>query len=444
MIYPNLRNCTIAILGLGYVGLPLALEFEKRKRCNYSGVDLHRKVIGFDVKKSRIKELQNNFDRTGETIKEDLEYTENLFFTNNPYELINSDVYIITVPTPVDENKEPNLEFLNNASLIVGKALKKRNVEITPIVIFESTVFPGATEEICAPLIEEISGLVYKKDFLCGYSPERINPGDKNKRINDIVKITSGCDEVCAIWIDNLYKSIIDAGTYLAQSIKVAEAAKVIENTQRDLNIALVNELAIIFSKMNIDTLDVLNASSTKWNFLNFRPGLVGGHCIGVDPYYLTWKIEKEGYKPEMILSGRKVNEKMINFFLEKITDFMNSVNKNIKNSKMLVLGCSFKEDCPDIRNSKTIDFIMEAKNQGFLVDIFDPVADYSNLEESIKEDIVLKFPIEKKYDVLVISLAHKQFKEMSHNQFEKILTKKGFIFDVKGILDKKKNVLRL
>ena len=444
MIYPNLRNCTIAILGLGYVGLPLALEFEKRKRCNYSGVDLHRKVIGFDVKKSRIKELQNNFDRTGETIKEDLEYTENLFFTNNPYELINSDVYIITVPTPVDENKEPNLEYLNNASLIVGKALKKRNVEITPIVIFESTVFPGATEEICAPLIEEISGLVYKKDFLCGYSPERINPGDKNKKINDIVKITSGCDEVCAIWIDNLYKSIIDAGTYLAQSIKVAEAAKVIENTQRDLNIALVNELAIIFSKMNIDTLDVLNASSTKWNFLNFRPGLVGGHCIGVDPYYLTWKIEKEGYKPEMILSGRKVNEKMINFFLEKITDFMNSVNKNIKNSKMLVLGCSFKEDCPDIRNSKTIDFIIEAKNQGFLVDIFDPVADYSNLEESIKEDIVLKFPIEKKYDVLVISLAHKQFKEMSHNQFEKILTKKGFIFDVKGILDKKKNVLRL
>ena len=359
-------------------------------------------------------------------------------------EFRNSDVYIITVPTPVDENKEPNLEFLNNASLIVGKALKKRNVEITPIVIFESTVFPGATEEICAPLIEEISGLVYKKDFLCGYSPERINPGDKNKKINDIVKITSGCDEVCAIWIDNLYKSIIDAGTYLAQSIKVAEAAKVIENTQRDLNIALVNELAIIFSKMNIDTLDVLNASSTKWNFLNFRPGLVGGHCIGVDPYYLTWKIEKEGYKPEMILSGRKVNEKMINFFLEKITDFMDSVNKNIKNSKMLVLGCSFKEDCPDIRNSKTIDFIIEAKNQGFLVDIFDPVADYSNLEESIKEDIVLKFPIEKKYDVLFISLAHKQFKEMSHNQFEKILTKKGFIFDVKGILDKKKNVLRL
>ena len=444
MIYPNLRNCTIAILGLGYVGLPLALEFEKRKRCNYSGVDLHRKVIGFDIKKSRIKELQNNFDRTGETIKEDLECTKNLFFTNNPYELTNSDVYIITVPTPVDENKEPNLEFLNNASLIVGKALKKRNVEITPIVIFESTVFPGATEEICAPLIEEISGLVYKKDFLCGYSPERINPGDKNKRIKDIVKITSGCDEVCAIWIDNLYKSIIDAGTYLAQSIKVAEAAKVIENTQRDLNIALVNELAIIFSKMNIDTLDVLNASSTKWNFLNFRPGLVGGHCIGVDPYYLTWKIEKEGYKPEMILSGRKVNEKMINFFLEKITDFMNSVNKNTKNSKMLVLGCSFKEDCPDIRNSKTIDFIIEAKNQGFLVDIFDPVADYSNLDESIKEDIVLKFPIEKKYDVLVISLAHKQFKEMSHNQFEKILTKKGFIFDTKGILDKKKNVLRL
>ena len=444
MNYPDLRNCTIAILGLGYVGLPLALEFEKRKRCNYSGVDLHRKVIGFDVKKSRIKELQNNFDRTGETIKEDLEYTENLFFTNNPYELINSDVYIITVPTPVDENKEPNLEFLNNASLIVGKALKKRNVEITPIVIFESTVFPGATEEICAPLIEEISGLVYKKDFLCGYSPERINPGDKNKRINDIVKITSGCDEVCAIWIDNLYKSIIDAGTYLAQSIKVAEAAKVIENTQRDLNIALVNELAIIFSKMNIDTLDVLNASSTKWNFLNFRPGLVGGHCIGVDPYYLTWKIEKEGYKPEMILSGRKVNEKMINFFLEKITDFMNSVNKNIKNPKMLVMGCSFKEDCPDIRNSKTIDLIIEAKNQGFLVDIFDPVANYSNLDESIKEDIVLKFPIDKKYDVLLISLAHKQFKEMSHNQFEKILSKKGFIFDVKGILDKKKNVLRL
>ncbi len=443
MRYPNFKSCKIAIIGLGYVGLPLALEFAKRKKCSFSGKSLNRKVIGFDVKLSRIKELENNLDKTGETDLEDLKNIKNISYTNDPNKIINSDVFIVTVPTPVDEIKKPNLDFLNKASCLIGEALKKRKSQFLPIIIYESTVFPGATEEICAPLIEKVSGLVYKEDFLCGYSPERINPGENTKKLREIIKITSGCNSSCATWIDNLYKSIIVAGTYSAQSIKVAEAAKVIENTQRDLNIALVNELSIIFSKLKIDTLDVLDAASTKWNFLNFRPGFVGGHCIGVDPYYLTWKIEKEGYKPEMILSGRKVNENMSRFFLEKITDHMYKRKINIQSSRMLVLGCSFKEDCPDIRNSKAIDFIIRAKNQGFDVNLFDPVADYANLEGLANEDLVSEFPINRNYDVLVIAVAHKQFKKISLKHYENILNKKGFIFDIKGILEKKDNVLR-
>ena len=443
MRYPDFKNCKIAILGLGYVGLPLALEFAKRKKCSFSGKSLSRKVIGFDVKLSRIKELENNLDKTCETDLEDLKNIKNLSYTNDPNKIINSDVFIVTVPTPVDEIKKPNLDFLNKASCLIGEALKKRKSEFLPIIIYESTVFPGATEEICAPLIEKVSGLVYKKDFLCGYSPERINPGENTKKLREIIKITSGCNPLCATWIDNLYKSIIVAGTYSAQSIKVAEAAKVIENTQRDLNIALVNELSIIFSKLNIDTLDVLDAASTKWNFANFRPGLVGGHCIGVDPYYLTWKIQQEGYKPEMILAGRKVNEKMSKFFLEKIINYMSKIKIKIKSPKMLVLGCSFKEDCPDIRNSKAIDFIIRAKKKGFFVNIFDPIADISNLDLQLKQNIVSIFPENKKYDVLVLAVAHNQFKKISLKNYYKILNKKGFIFDIKGILEKKENILR-
>ena len=443
MIYPDLYKCTLAVIGLGYVGLPLALEFAKKEKCIFSGKKISRNIIGFDCKLNRILDLKNHIDKTGETSINDLKNTKNIVFTNNPSDISTADVFIVTVPTPVNKDKKPNLEFLMNASRLVGETIKKRVSNLIPIVIFESTVFPGATEEICAPLIEKYSGFIYKKDFLCGYSPERVNPGDKTKRLTEIIKITSGCNSKCANWINQLYKSIIDAGTFEAKSIKIAEAAKVIENTQRDINIALVNELSIIFSKMNIDTLDVLDAASTKWNFLNFRPGLVGGHCIGVDPYYLTWKVDQEGYKSEMILSGRRVNEKMSDFVLEKIIKHMKYKKIPILESKMLVLGCTFKEDCPDARNSKVIDFIIQAKNKGFAIEIYDPIVDESNLDESVKKHIISDFPEESIYTVLFIGVAHSQFVNYNQDKYFNILNEKGFIFDLKGVLNIRENVLR-
>ena len=443
MIFPDLYKCKVAVIGLGYVGLPLALEIAKRDRCKFTGKNIERHVIGFDCKLSRIEELQKHIDKTGETSFYDLKNTKNLVFSNNSLDINSAEIFIVTVPTPIDKNKQPNLEFLINASKLIGQTLKTRNSEITPIIIFESTVFPGATEEICAPTIQENSGLIYKKDFLCAYSPERINPGDKTKRINEIIKITSGCNVKCADWVDRFYKSIVDAGTYSAKSIKIAEAAKIIENIQRDINIALVNELSIIFTNMNIDTLDVLDAAATKWNFLNFRPGLVGGHCIGVDPYYLTWKTEQKGYKPEMILSGRKVNEKMINFVLRKIIIHMEIKKRPINGAKMLILGCTFKEDCPDVRNSKIIDLATSAKKKGFDINIYDSIADVSDLDEFIKKEMIDSLPENKIYDVLLIAVAHKHFKEISYKKYLRILNDSGFIFDLKGILKERDKVLR-
>jgi len=443
MNYPDLYNCKIAVIGLGYVGLPLAMEFAERKICCFSGNKISRKVVGYDRKLSRIRELKENFDKTAEKSSNDLRNKKNIIFTNNPKDIISSDVFIVTVPTPINENKQPDLESLKNASLLIGQALFLKKSAFIPIIIFESTVYPGATEEFCVPFIEKASGCKYKEDFLCAYSPERINPGDKTKRLSDIVKITSGCNETCSVWVDDFYKSIIDAGTFRTESIKVAEAAKVIENTQRDINIALVNELSIIFSKMNIDILDVLDAASTKWNFLNFRPGLVGGHCIGIDPYYLTWKTEQIGYKPEMILSGRKVNEKMTKIFLEKIINYLKLKKKMVKGTKMLIIGGTFKEDCPDVRNSKIIDFIIQALKEGFNLNIYDPIADFSNLDKSLKKYIINELPLTQEYDVLVIGVAHSIFKEFLIKNYSKILNENGFAFDIKGILKKRNNIIR-
>ena len=443
MIYPDLYNCNIAVIGLGYVGLPLAMEFAERKTCNFTGNKMSRNVVGYDSKLSRIKDLKDNVDKTGEKSADELKNKTNIIFTNNPSDIFLSDIFIVAVPTPINKKKKPNLKFLETASVLIGETLSSRKSKFIPIIIFESTVYPGATEEFCVPIIENSSGLSYQKDFLCAYSPERMNPGDKTKKLIDIVKITSGCNITCSKWVDEFYRSIIDAGTYMAASIKVAEAAKVIENTQRDINIALVNELSIIFSKMNLDVLEVLDAASTKWNFLNFRPGLVGGHCIGIDPYYLTWKTEQIGYTPEMILSGRRVNEKMSDFFLEKILNYINIKNKKVKGTKMLIMGAAFKEDCPDIRNSKIIDFLCQALKQGFNLKIFDPIADFSNLDKSLEQYIIYEIPKHKEYDVLVISIAHKVFKKYPMNKYLQILKKDGFILDIKGILEKNDNVLR-
>ena len=335
---PPVETCVIAVIGLGYVGLPLAVEFAKNKKCIRTSKNLNRKVIGFDINKNRLEELRRGLDRTNEICSDELFSLTALTFSDDPLSLAEADIFIITVPTPIDASKSPNLNPLHSASSTVGSALKLRSAsKITkPIIIYESTVYPGATEEFCVPILENTSGLVYNTHFYCGYSPERINPGDKQHRISTITKVTSGSTLHSAVWIDNLYGSIVKAGTHPAQSIKVAEAAKVIENTQRDLNIALINELAIIFHKLDINTLDVLEAAGSKWNFLPFRPGLVGGHCIGVDPYYLTHKSQQLGYFPEVVLAGRRINDGMSEWISHQLIFEFSKKGIVLKNSKIL------------------------------------------------------------------------------------------------------------
>ena len=351
------KEIKIAVVGLGYVGLPLAIEF-----------GLKRSVIGFDINVTRINELKKGEDVTLETTNEEIKNAVHLSFTNKIEDIKDCKIYIITVPTPIDQDKKPDLTPLKKASESVGSILKKND-----IVIYESTVFPGATEEICVPIIENKSGLIFNKDFYCGYSPERINPGDKEHRITNIKKVTSGSTPEIATVVDNLYSEIISAGTHKASSIKVAEAAKVIENTQRDVNIALINELALIFNKLEIDTESVLEAAGTKWNFLPFKPGLVGGHCIGVDPYYLTHKALEVGYNPEIILAGRRINDSMGYFIVSQVSKLMAKKNIQLDNANILIMGLAFKENCPDIRNTKVIDLINEFKDLNFDVDVYDP-----------------------------------------------------------------------
>ncbi len=407
----------IAIIGLGYVGLPLAVEFGKT-----------RPVIGFDIHQVRIEELEKGFDRTLETSEDELKLAEQLVFSSQVEVLKEAQIFIVTVPTPIDKNNKPDLSPLISASSMLGKVLKKGD-----IIIYESTVYPGCTEEDCVPILEKHSGLKYNVDFFCGYSPERIVPGDKERTLTKIRKITSGSNADIAEEVDELYKSIIVAGTYKAPSIKVAEAAKVIENCQRDLNISFVNELALIFDRMKIDTTEVLEAAGTKFNFLPFKPGLVGGHCISVDPYYLTSKAESLGYYPEVIHSGRRINDNMGAFIANKVVKLMIQKNHTIKGAKVLVLGITFKENCPDLRNSKVIDVIRELKEFGADLDCFDPQADASEVLLEYQLEMVPEIsPVP--YSAIVLAVAHKEFLDCNYNEK---LTKNGILFDVKSVLPK-------
>lgn len=405
----------IAVIGLGYVGLPLAVEFSKK----YT-------VFGFDINKKRIEELSSGFDRTLEVEPEKLKAVS-ISYTDQVEVIKNANIYIITVPTPVDDFKRPDLTPLIKASETVGKVLKQGD-----IVIYESTVYPGCTEEDCIPVLEKISGLKFNIDFYAGYSPERINPGDKLHTVSQILKVTSGSTPEIAEKVNNLYASIIEAGTHKASSIKVAEASKVIENSQRDINIAFVNELALIFDRMGIDTLEVLEAAGTKWNFLPFRPGLVGGHCIGVDPYYLTHKAEQLGYHPQVILSGRRINDNMGAFVAGKVVKLMISNGHQVNKSSALVLGMTFKENCPDIRNSRVIDIINELQEFGVSVDVFDPQADKSEVKHEYNVDLIDNLDISG-YQAVILAVAHNEFKKIDF----KLLKDTTVVYDVKSILPK-------
>ncbi len=407
----------IAIIGLGYVGLPLAVEFGK-----------YFETIGFDIHQTRIDELKTGYDRTFEADKEAILSANHLTFTNHIADLKTANIFIVTVPTPIDKNNKPDLTPLIKASTTVGSVLKKGD-----IVIYESTVYPGCTEEDCVPILEKNSGLIFNQDFFCGYSPERIVPGDKERTLTKIKKITSGSTPEIAEQVDQLYKTIIIAGTYKAPSIKVAEAAKVIENCQRDLNISFVNELALIFDRMNIDTTEVLEAAGTKFNFLPFKPGLVGGHCVSVDPYYLTSKAESLGYYPEVIHSGRRINDNMGEFIANKVVKLMIQKNHTIKGAKVLVMGITFKENCPDLRNSKVIDVINELKEFGIAVDIYDPQANEEEVMHEYQLPLMNTLP-NNHYNAVIHAVAHQNFQTID---FKNLLLENGVIYDVKAILPK-------
>lgn len=431
----NLSDLKIAVIGLGYVGLPLAVEFSKK-----------RDVIGFDVNDNRINELKAGLDSTKEISVEELKEVD-FILTSNEEDLVACNCYIITVPTPIDEHNHPDLTPLIKASETVGKYLDSGD-----IVIYESTVYPGATEEVCVPILESSSSLKYIssqlkeeaiKGFFCGYSPERINPGDKEHRITNIKKVTSGSTPEIACIIDELYNEIITAGTHKASSIRVAEAAKVIENTQRDLNIALINELAVIFNKMDIDTEAVLEAAGSKWNFLPFRPGLVGGHCIGVDPYYLTHKAQSIGYHPEIILAGRKLNDQMGNYVVSQLVKKMMKRGIRVSGSKILIMGLTFKENCPDIRNTRVIDILEELRDHNCDVDIFDPWVDASAAKTEYNIEIIEE-PKSHNYDAIIITVAHKQFQEMGPNQIRAYGKSEHILYDLKYLLEEHESDIRL
>jgi UDP-N-acetyl-D-glucosamine/UDP-N-acetyl-D-galactosamine dehydrogenase len=418
---------TIAVVGLGYVGLPLAVEFGKQ-----------RKVIGFDIRADRVEELRDGQDRTREISAEDLAGARQLNLTSDPADLAQASIYIVTVPTPIDAHKRPDLTPLLAASETVGRVLKRGD-----IVIYESTVYPGATEEDCVPVLERVSGLVFNRDFFCGYSPERINPGDRAHRLTTITKVTSGSNPEVSEEIDALYASIITAGTYRAESIRVAEAAKVIENTQRDLNIALVNELAIIFNRMNIDTAAVLKAAGTKWNFLPFRPGLVGGHCIGVDPYYLTHKAEALGYHPEVILAGRRINDGMGAYAAGQLVKAMLKRKIQVNGARVLVMGLAFKENCPDLRNTRVVDVIRELQDYGLDVDVYDPWVDPGEAEREYGISPVSE-PKPGTYDGLVLAVAHDQFRALGADGIRSLGRGQMVLFDLKSMLRPDQAELRL
>ena len=441
MNYPKLENSKIAIIGLGYVGLPLAIEFGKK---NKSQNNLNLEVIGFDINKKRIDSLKDKIDETLEIKTEIFDEIENVIFTNQEQLLKEVDVFIITVPTPIDESKKPNLKPLKNASETVSLALKKRLKDTMPVIIYESTVYPGATEEYCVKIIESITKYKLNKNFVVGYSPERINPGDGLHGLTNVTKLTSGSNSEAADWIDNLYSLIIKKGTFKVKSIKIAEAAKVIENTQRDINIALVNELSIIFKKLKIDTLDVLEAAGTKWNFLPFKPGLVGGHCIGIDPYYLTYRAELTGYHTQLILSGREINDGMGNWIAKELILEMTSKGLIVKNSEILILGYTFKENCPDIRNTKVIDIINTLNKYNAKVSVVDPFVNTKRIENSIKADFFNKIPKNKKFISIIGAVNHSAFKEIKLPEWKNLSNGDGIYFDIKGMMPRELEAIRL
>lgn len=414
----QLAELKIAIIGLGYVGLPLAVEFGKKVP-----------VVGFDIYQKRIDELKSGQDHTLEVLPEELSQATNLSYSANLEDLKSCNFFIVTVPTPIDDYKQPDLTPLIKASTSIGNVLKKGD-----IVVYESTVYPGATEEVCIPVLEQVSGLKFNQDFFAGYSPERINPGDKLHRVTNILKVTSGSTPETADFVDQVYNLVIEAGTHKAPSIKVAEAAKVIENTQRDVNIALINELALIFNKMGIDTEDVLKAAGTKWNFLPFRPGLVGGHCIGVDPYYLTHKAQAIGYHPEIILAGRRLNDNMGNYVVTQLVKGMIKKKIQVEGANVLVLGLSFKENCPDIRNTKIIDIVAELKEYQMQVDVYDPWVDIAEAQHEYGITPV-QTTDSNKYDAIVLAVAHNQFKEMGTESIRNLGKKSHVLYDLKYVL---------
>ncbi|MDA8755339.1 nucleotide sugar dehydrogenase [Candidatus Pseudothioglobus singularis] len=415
------KDTNICVVGLGYVGLPLAIAFADKFN-----------VVAFDINKLRIKELNDNFDRTFEIESDSLESVKNnITFTSTISDAKICNIFIITVPTPIDSKNEPNLDPLINSSRLIGSIIKKDD-----LVIYESTVYPGVTEEVCAPIISNESGLIFNQDFFCGYSPERINPGDKENVLSNIVKVTSGSTPEIAQKVDFLYNQIIKAGTFLVGSIKVAEASKVIENTQRDVNIALINELAIIFNKMKIDTHEVLDAASTKWNFIDLRPGLVGGHCISIDPYYLTYKSKDLGYNPDLILTARKINNSMSSYIVSEAVKLMIKSNITVSNSNVLILGLTFKENCPDLRNSKVVDIISELKSLNCSVDVYDPWINESFQSKWFNHKVITN-PLENdsKYDLIILAVAHDQFKEYTRDDFKYLSKEKALTIDIKSII---------
>jgi UDP-N-acetyl-D-galactosamine dehydrogenase len=423
----DIKDTKIGIIGLGYVGLPLAVEFGKKYQ-----------TLGFDINKLRISQLCDGNDTTLECSTEELGEAVTLNFSSSVDDLKSCNIYIVTVPTPIDEHKQPDLTPLVKASEMLGKVVSQSD-----IIIYESTVYPGATEEACIPVVERVSGLIFNKDFYAGYSPERINPGDKEHRVTNILKVTSGSTPEIAETVDQLYKSIIIAGTHKASSIKVAEAAKVIENTQRDVNIALINELSIIFNKLNIDTLEVLEAAGSKWNFLPFRPGLVGGHCIGVDPYYLTHKAQTVGYHPEMILAGRRLNDGMGAYVVSQLVKNMLKKQIQVDGANVLVMGLTFKENCPDLRNTKIVDIVKELKEYNINVDITDPWCSSEQAENEYGLSLTPR-PEKGKYDAVVLAVAHNEFKELGVQEIRKLGKDNHVLYDLKYLLPKNNVDMRL
>jgi UDP-N-acetyl-D-glucosamine/UDP-N-acetyl-D-galactosamine dehydrogenase len=415
----SLRNCNIGVIGLGYVGLPLAVEFGK-----------HFKTVGFDINTARVVELRSGRDSTREVEPAELKAATLLAYSTNLEDLRPCRVYIVAVPTPIDKYNRPDLRPIEGASKLIGQVLKPGDV-----VVFESTVYPGCTEEVAVPILARVSGLQYNRDFFAGYSPERINPGDTQHRLTTIKKITSGSTPAVADFVDSLYASIVKAGTHKATSIRVAEAAKVIENTQRDVNIALINELALIFNRLGIDTEEVLEAAGTKWNFLPFRPGLVGGHCIGVDPYYLTHKAQEIGYHPEMILAGRRINDNMAIYVAERVAQLMIKKRLHVMGSRILIMGLTFKENCPDIRNSKVADVVRELQKYGAQVDVYDPWVDANKAEHEYSLRPIRR-PKPKHYDAIVMAVAHKEFREMGIENVRSFAKREHVLFDIKYVFD--------